>query len=93
MIVSRIGFPLLLLQPCFVVAPTAGADPIIVFGLDLLLGAQVSAGLRKGSAGLVEVAARYGTAAAIEATLQQLSEDAHHSSLRTHKLRGSLAGC
>jgi hypothetical protein len=28
---------------------------------------------------------RPGAAAAIEATLQQLSEDAHHSSLRTHK--------
>ena len=36
---------------------------------------------------------RPGAAAAIEATLQQLSEDAHHPSLRTHKLRGSLAGC
>jgi mRNA-degrading endonuclease YafQ of YafQ-DinJ toxin-antitoxin module len=36
---------------------------------------------------------RPGTAAASEATLQQLSEDAFHPSLRTHKLRGSLAGC
>ena len=31
------------------------------------------------------------TAAAIEATLEQLSADAAHPSLRTHKLRGSLA--
>ena len=29
----------------------------------------------------------------IEATLEQLSADAAHSSLRTHKLRGALAGC
>ncbi len=29
---------------------------------------------------------------AIEATLDQLSADANHSSLRTHKLRGQLAG-
>ncbi len=29
----------------------------------------------------------------IEATLEQLSSDAAHPSLRTHKLRGSLAGC
>ncbi len=36
---------------------------------------------------------RPGAAEAIEATLQQLSEDAYHPSLRTHKLRGSLAGC
>jgi hypothetical protein len=41
-IVSRIGFSLLLLQPCFVIAPTADADPIVVFSLDLLLGGQVS---------------------------------------------------
>ena len=34
-----------------------------------------------------------GTAAAVEQTLEQLSADAAHSSLRTHKLRGSLAGC
>ena len=34
-----------------------------------------------------------GTAASIEATLEQLSADAAHPSLRTHKLRGSLAGC
>lgn len=33
------------------------------------------------------------TAASIEATLEQLSSDAAHPSLRTHKLRGSLAGC
>ena len=29
----------------------------------------------------------------IEAALEQLSADASHSSLRTHKLRGALAGC
>ncbi len=29
----------------------------------------------------------------IEATLEQLSADASHPSLRTHKLRGPLAGC
>jgi len=33
------------------------------------------------------------TAASIEATLEQLSADAAHPSLRTHKLRGSLTGC
>ena len=33
------------------------------------------------------------TAAAIETTLDQLSADAAHPSLRTHKLRGPLAGC
>jgi addiction module RelE/StbE family toxin len=33
------------------------------------------------------------TAASIEAALEQLSADAAHPSLRTHKLRGSLAGC
>ena len=33
------------------------------------------------------------TATSIEATLEQLSADATHPSLRTHKLRGSLAGC
>ncbi len=32
-------------------------------------------------------------AAAIEAALEQLSADAAHPSLRTHKLRGPLAGC
>jgi addiction module RelE/StbE family toxin len=32
-------------------------------------------------------------AAAIEASLEQLSADAAHPSLRTHKLRGPLAGC
>ena len=32
------------------------------------------------------------TGACIEATLEQLSADAAHSSLRTHKLRGTLAG-
>ena len=32
-------------------------------------------------------------AASIEATLDQLSADAAHPSLRTHKLRGPLAGC
>jgi mRNA interferase YafQ len=36
---------------------------------------------------------RPGTAAAVEATLEQLSADASHPSLRTHKLRGPLAGC
>jgi len=36
---------------------------------------------------------RPGTASSIEATLEQLSEDASHPSLRTHKLRGQLAGC
>jgi hypothetical protein len=41
-IVSRFGFSLLLLQTCFVVAPTAGADAIIVCGLDLLLGGPAS---------------------------------------------------
>jgi addiction module RelE/StbE family toxin len=30
---------------------------------------------------------------AIEATLNQLSADPGHPSLRTHKLRGPLAGC
>lgn len=34
-----------------------------------------------------------GTAAAIEAALEQLSADAAHPSLRTHELRGPLAGC
>jgi len=29
----------------------------------------------------------------IEAALEQLSADAAHSALRTHKLRGPLAGC
>jgi mRNA-degrading endonuclease YafQ of YafQ-DinJ toxin-antitoxin module len=33
------------------------------------------------------------TAAKIEAALEQLSADAAHPSLRTHKLRGPLAGC
>lgn len=33
------------------------------------------------------------TAASIEATLEQLSADAAHPSLRTHKLRGALLGC
>jgi mRNA interferase YafQ len=33
------------------------------------------------------------TAAAIEATLEKLSADAAHPSLRTHKLCGPLAGC
>lgn len=32
-------------------------------------------------------------AVSIAATLDQLSADASHPSLRTHKLRGSLAGC
>ncbi len=32
-------------------------------------------------------------AATIEAALEQLSADATHPSLRTHKLRGPLAGC
>ena len=34
-----------------------------------------------------------GTADSIAATLDQLSTDATHASLRTHKLRGPLAGC
>ena len=33
------------------------------------------------------------SAASIAATLEQLSADAVHPSLRTHKLSGSLAGC
>lgn len=33
------------------------------------------------------------TTAAVEAALDQLSADASHPSLRTHKLRGPLAGC
>jgi len=33
------------------------------------------------------------SAEAIEATLDQLSADATHPSLRSHKLRGPLAGC
>ncbi len=33
------------------------------------------------------------SAASIDATLERLSADAAHSSLRTHKLSGSLAGC
>ena len=33
------------------------------------------------------------TAASIEATLEQLSANATHPSLRTHKLRGPLASC
>ena len=33
------------------------------------------------------------SAEAIEVTLDQLSADATHPSLRTHKLRGPLAGC
>jgi mRNA interferase YafQ len=37
--------------------------------------------------------ARPDTAASIEATLEQLSADAAHPSLRTHKLRGRLADC
>lgn len=37
--------------------------------------------------------ARPDTAADLEATLEQLSADAAHSSLRTHKLKGRLAGC
>ena len=36
---------------------------------------------------------RPGAAEAIEVTLEQLSEDASHPSLRAHKLRGTLAGC
>ena len=36
---------------------------------------------------------RPGATLAIEATLEQLSQDAFHPSLRTHKLRGTLAGC
>jgi len=33
------------------------------------------------------------SASSIETTLDQLSEDAAQPSLRTHKLRGRLAGC
>lgn len=33
------------------------------------------------------------SAASIETTLQQMSADAAHPSLRTHKLRGPLSGC
>lgn len=33
------------------------------------------------------------TATSIEATLEPLSADPTHPSLRTHKLRGSLTGC
>ncbi len=33
------------------------------------------------------------SAQSLEATLDQLSADAAHPSLRTHKLRGPLAGC
>jgi mRNA interferase YafQ len=36
---------------------------------------------------------RPGEAAAVEATLEELSADASHPSLRTHKLRGPLGGC
>lgn len=36
---------------------------------------------------------RPAAAAEIEAALEQLSVDAMHPSLRTHKLRGPLAGC
>ena len=36
---------------------------------------------------------RPGAEVAIEAALEQLSEDPSHPSLRTHKLRGALAGC
>lgn len=34
-----------------------------------------------------------GSAASVDETLDQLSADAAHPSLRTHKLRGHLAGC
>jgi addiction module RelE/StbE family toxin len=37
--------------------------------------------------------ARPGSAADIEAALEQLSADAAEPSLRSHKLRGKLAGC
>jgi mRNA-degrading endonuclease YafQ of YafQ-DinJ toxin-antitoxin module len=33
------------------------------------------------------------TAARIQASLEQLSNDASHPSLRSHKLRGTLVGC
>lgn len=36
---------------------------------------------------------RPAAADAIEAALEQLSADASHPSLRTHKLRGQLSGC
>ena len=34
-----------------------------------------------------------GTTDALQAALEQLSADAAHPSLRTHKLRGALSGC
>lgn len=34
-----------------------------------------------------------GTAESLKSTLEQLSADAAHPSLRTHKLRGTLANC
>ena len=34
-----------------------------------------------------------GSASALEVALEQLSAEATHPSLRTHKLKGSLAGC
>ena len=36
---------------------------------------------------------RSGVSTSLEATLEQLSADASHPSLRTHKLRGALSGC
>jgi len=36
---------------------------------------------------------RPGTVVSVETTLEQLSADASHPSLRTHKLRGPLANC
>lgn len=39
------------------------------------------------------VKSRPGAAADIAAVLEQLSADASHPSLRSHKLRGTLAGC
>lgn len=36
---------------------------------------------------------RPGSARDVEATLAQLSADASHPSLRSHKLKGRLAGC
>ena len=36
---------------------------------------------------------RPGTAVSVEATLDQSSADASHPSFKTHKLRGTLAGC
>lgn len=39
------------------------------------------------------VKSRPAVASSLESTLEQLATDSTHSSLRTHKLRGTLAGC